>query len=169
MIRLGGYLGVLITIFLFSCTTNYYIVRHAEKANSTLDTPLSSAGFNRADDLRDYLTGKGIDNIYISQYLRTRQTAQPTADHFGLTPVDYDVPSEFPNLITKLKTHGDNRSILIVNHSNTVPVIIDSLMKSPQGITIPESDFDNIYKVTVSRFLSVNRTFSQATYGQPTN
>ena len=153
----------------FGCTTNYYVVRHAEKANSSSNTPLSAAGLQRAEDLKDYLADKGIDNIYTSQYLRTQQTAAPTANQFGLTAVEYDVPAELSNLITKLKSHGDNRSVLVVNHSNTVPVIIDSLMKSPQGITISETDFDNIYKVKVSRFLSVNRSLIQGTYGQPTN
>jgi broad specificity phosphatase PhoE len=152
-----------------SCTTHYYIVRHAEKANSTSDTPLSSAGETRANDLKDFLADKNIKNIYVSNYQRTQQTAQPTADANNIVPVIYNAPGEFDQLITRLKSHGDNRSILVVNHSNSVPQIVDSLMKAPQGIVIPESDFDNIYHVKVSRALSVNRRLFRLTYGQPTN
>ncbi len=160
---------VIFIVGLSSCTTHYYIVRHAEKANSTSNTPLSGAGETRADDLRDYLADKGIDNIYVSQYLRTQQTAEPTATLTGLTHVVYDVPSQSANLITQLKTHGDNRSILVVNHSTTVPNIIDELMNAPQGIVIQESEFDNIYHVRVKRCLSTTRHFNQINYGQPTN
>ena len=159
-------LAALLLLFLSSCTTNFYIVRHAEKANATPDTALSAAGFQRAQDLADYLSDKGIDNVYTSQYLRTQQTAQPTADAAGKVPVVYEIHAQFDDMITQLKSHKDNRSILVVNHSNTVPDIIDALMESPQGIVIPENDFDNIYHVKIKRATNSVRIFTPLTYGQ---
>ena len=163
---------IFIAICMFSlsaCTTTYYISRHAEKLNSTSNTPLSTSGHARAQALKNTLSSKGIDNIYVSNYLRTQQTAQPLTTSTGISMVEYDAtPQGIQNLITRLKSHGDSRQILVVNHSNYVPVIIDSLMKSPQNIYIPENEFDNLYIVKVHRGLRVTRRFSQINYGVTT-
>ena len=160
---------VIFTLSIASCTTNYYVVRHAEKTNAPQNPPLSQAGLDRAVDLKEFLEDKGVDNIYVSQLTRTQQTAQPTANSTGITPVVFNVPTQNQALINQLQTHTDNRTILVVNHSNTVPNIVDALMQSPQGIVIPESDYDNLYHVRIKRFGSPKYKLTQLTFGQPTN
>src|SRR4051812_10848804 len=82
--------------------THYYIVRHAEKADPMADDPsLSDSGFERARTLSDTLAGKQINRIYVSDKIRTQQTAQPTAERFGLQPVIIPKP-ETNQLITQL-------------------------------------------------------------------
>jgi broad specificity phosphatase PhoE len=152
-------------ITLSSCTTTYYISRHAEKANSSGNTPLSTAGFARADALRDTLINKGIDNIFVSTALRTQQTAAPTAQAISITPV---IEGSTQDLIQRLKNMRDQRQVLVVGHSNTVPQIIDALMDSPQNIQISENEFDNLFIIRVARNVSINRTLLQRTYGVPT-
>jgi broad specificity phosphatase PhoE len=73
----------------------WYILRHAEKEwggyyNSKLrhqDEPISQKGREQADKLVAYFSDKEISKIYISAYLRTRQTVAPLARHFNLLPM----------------------------------------------------------------------------------
>ena len=163
------FLCLIFSLALSACTTNLYFVRHAEKADASPNTALSTAGHQRAEDLRDFMEARSIDNIYTSNYLRTQQTAQPTIDALNITPVIYQQPAQFQELIDQLKAHRDNRSVLVVHHSNTVPVLIDELMEASQGIVIPESDYDNIYHIKIKRTNGESRVLQHFTYGQITN
>jgi broad specificity phosphatase PhoE len=70
-----------LVLSLSSCyTSKIYIVRHAERLDQSADTPLSAAGHQRAKDLAEKLGKENIDSIFVSNYQRTRQTAQPLAD-----------------------------------------------------------------------------------------
>ena len=150
-----------------SCTTTYYVVRHAEKANNTADTPLSAEGHARAQALRDTLISKNIGRIFVTNYQRTQQTAEPLATEMSITPtvIDGNLTTQ---LVQQLKAINGG-SVLVVGHSNTVPVIIDSLMESSQNVTISETDFDNLFKVIVTKNDDeIIRDFIHLTYGVPT-
>ncbi len=151
-----------------SCTTTYtntyYIVRHAEKADSTRDTQLSAEGHARAEALRDALISKDIRQIFVTNYQRTQQTAAPLATELGITPTEV-FANQTTQLVQQLNAiNGGN--ILIVGHSNTVPLIIDGLMESPQKVMITEKDFDNLFKVEITKNKDeTTRNFTQLTYG----
>jgi broad specificity phosphatase PhoE len=74
--------------------TTFYIVRHAAKERGDFfnprlhhqDEPISSLGQIAAQKLCAYFDGKAIAAIYISEYQRTRQTAEPVARQLHLTP-----------------------------------------------------------------------------------
>ncbi len=151
----------IILLTISSCSCTYYVVRHADKGADGL---LTQDGFDRADDLWQELADKKIDAIYTTQVQRTQQTAQTVVDSTGLTPI---VIQSFntPDLISNLRGTS-KKSILVVGHSNTVPVIVDSLMVSPQGIVIPETDYDNLFIIKVSRGTSISRRLTRATYGE---
>lgn len=144
-----------------ACTTYYYVVRHAEKADNSANPPLSVAGQQRARDLRDSLAGKGIDSIFTSTFIRTRQTAEPLATLLNKTVrVHGGTPDE---LVADLKAIK-NKAVLVVGHSNTVPVIVNGL----SGQTIPvidENDFDNMYIIRVKKGLGTQRSLRHITYG----
>jgi broad specificity phosphatase PhoE len=154
-----------ISILFFSCsTTTYYLVRHAEKADSSSDPTLSSAGIVRANALKDVLSSKNISSIYVTNYQRTQQTAAPLATASGITPTIITASST-STLIAALRTTKGNRRVLVVGHSNTVPQVIDSLMKSPQHILIADDDFDNFYIVSIRHGLSTKKKLDSMTYG----
>lgn len=118
---------VVAILFLFSCrATNYYVVRHAERASSTnmsSDVPLSDAGTQRAQALKQALEREGIKHIFSTNYVRTKSTAQPLADAINVPVEIYDPrDTTFPG---KLKTMKGN--ILIVGHSNTVDELVNGL------------------------------------------
>jgi len=149
---------------LSSCTTTFYLVRHAEKANRTSDTPLSAAGHARAEALRDTLVSKNIEQIFVTNYLRTQQTAAPLATHLSITPTE-TFANQTSQLVQQLRAIN-GKNVLVVGHSNTIPVIIDSLMRSPQNVRITETDFDNLFKVKIKKSDNTTRQFTRLTYGE---
>src|SRR3990170_2223791 len=67
--------------------TTVILVRHAEKVSLDDDSPLSVTGVERAKELARVLSGVKVDAIYTTQYKRTKDTALPTAEALGVTPV----------------------------------------------------------------------------------
>ncbi len=75
--------------------TTLYIVRHAAKERGDFfnprlrhqDEPISAQGQIAAQKLCSYFDGKAITAIYISEYQRTRQTAEPVAQQLQLMPI----------------------------------------------------------------------------------
>ena len=72
-----------------------YLVRHGRKVKSTgnqfynetlsiMDDPLSDEGKKDAERLAEYFKNIDIKKIFVSQYVRTYQTAEPTALQKGL-------------------------------------------------------------------------------------
>ncbi|HOY31183.1 MAG TPA: phosphoglycerate mutase family protein [Bacteroidales bacterium] len=150
-------------LLIMSCqTTTIYLVRHAEKKNETDTSSLTGKGVTRSYALRDTMLKKNIRHIYVSTARRTQLTARPTADTLHLTPIIYPGTQ---SLIDSLQTYRISTNIFVVAHSNTIPVIIDSLMKAPQHL--PYADFDDFYTVKISWGNEVTRTLKKTTYGPP--
>jgi hypothetical protein len=59
------------------------VVRHAERENATDDSPLSKAGQLRAVDLLQELKDAGVTKIFVSDKIRTQDTARPLANFLG--------------------------------------------------------------------------------------
>jgi len=65
-------------------TTTFILVRHAEKADATPESPLSAAGRERARALVDALAPLGVTAIYCPALRRNRETVQPLSEHLGV-------------------------------------------------------------------------------------
>ena len=65
-------------------TTTYILVRHAEKANLSPESPLNAAGRQRALALADTVGPMGISAIYCPALRRNKETVQPLAGRLGL-------------------------------------------------------------------------------------
>jgi broad specificity phosphatase PhoE len=97
----------------------FYIIRHAEKEigsyfNPSLrhhDEPISANGRLQAEKLAEFFARKPISAIYISQYLRTAQTAAPTASRLGLSPIVDPRLNEFDNGCFEGMSHEDIQQI----------------------------------------------------------
>ncbi|HST23313.1 MAG TPA: phosphoglycerate mutase family protein [Blastocatellia bacterium] len=139
--------------------TTVFLVRHAEKAaEPRQDPPLLESGNTRAQELARILEPVGIKAIYTSQFLRTRQTAEPLAKHLGITATVLEIkmnpakPKEiseqsYKDIVEKIYEHpGD--AALVVGHSNTVPEVIKMLGGDVAPI-IDEKNFDDLFVVTV--------------------
>lgn len=128
-------------------TTTIYLIRHAEKADTTADTNLSEAGKERAVRWMEYLVANRIDAIYTSPYNRTRQTVKPLADGLKIKVKEYD--PKVMNLFTLAEKHH-NQTIVIVGHSNTIPGHINKLLGENIYPDIDEETFGNLYVITIS-------------------
>ncbi|MGZ3839683.1 MAG: phosphoglycerate mutase family protein [Flavisolibacter sp.] len=123
-------------IFISCRTRTYFVVRHAEKASvatMTNDVPLSAAGKQRSEALRDQLRHRHIRWIYATNFQRTRSTAQPLADAEHLRILLYD-PRD-TSFVNRVKKQGRG-NVLIVGHSNTV----DDLVNQLEGKRVLEGD-----------------------------
>jgi broad specificity phosphatase PhoE len=147
--------------FWFSPVTTVILVRHAERLNSSDTTSISEIGMERAQALAHVLRASGLTRVYVSEKARTLQTAGPTAAAFGVTPVQITA-NEAGRYADSVKAHrGD--VILIVGHSDTIPEIIGKLgISSPPSI--PSSEFDHLFVVSVFRFRS---TLTHLKFGNP--
>jgi broad specificity phosphatase PhoE len=137
-------------------TTTIIFVRHAEKAVEPADDPgLSEAGQLRVAELtrqlKDADVVAGIDAVYSTPFRRTQETAQPIADALDLPIRTYDPSDTEAVLETILKEHK-GKIILVVGHSNTVPVLIANLGASKKVPPIHENEYDNIYLISIPWF-----------------
>ena len=136
-------------------TTKYIIVRHAEKdttlANAKLmasDPPLNSIGETRALSLADKLKDHKINQIYSSNYKRTKATASPIAKAQNLNVAIYD-PRNLDAFATQLlSSENTGKTILIVGHSNSSPKLVNLLIKQDQYKDLDESIYDTYWIVT---------------------
>jgi phosphohistidine phosphatase SixA len=126
------------------------LVRHAEKKivpPENKDPDLSPAGLERAEELARMFGGAGVTAIYATQYKRTQQTVKPLADKLGLT-VNQVEAKETAELVKQIRARGAGQVIFIAGHNNSVPEII-AAMGGPKMPIIPETEYDNLYILTV--------------------
>jgi phosphohistidine phosphatase SixA len=122
-----------------------YIVRHAERADQSADSRLSSDGIKRASSLSRMLADAGITHIFTSEARRTIDTASPLASAAHLTPRQLPA-ADVAALAAAVTALGPRDRALVVGHSNTVPELLRALhVDTP--ITIADSDFANLFIV----------------------
>lgn len=147
-------------VLLLCCTASataqqtIFLVRHAERADTpasgtaamtapVTDPPLSVAGHARAAHLAAMLRSAGVQHIFTTEFLRTRQTAAPAAqalklDMTAVSSKDVDA------LLAGMTTARGN--MLVVGHSNTVPEILKRLGLK-ETVTIADDEYDNLFIV----------------------
>lgn len=165
-------LPVLAVLLLASCTRTYYVVRHAEKNEAatggvtTNATPLSDSGQERANALRDSISNKSIKYVFTTNTVRTRSTGRPTALASGADTILYATPNadSTTKFIARLKRIKSN--VLIVGHSNTVNDIVNGLTGA-QSVPndLQEHQFDNLFVIRYTTFLSTSKKFTWKKYG----
>ena len=128
-------------------TTTIYLIRHAEKADSSKNPNLSDQGAMRASHWDDIFSAIHFDAIYSTNYNRTQQTAEPTALTQKVNVTIYD-PKDFS--LAKIRAAHEGKNILIVGHSNTIPALVNQLIGTKQYPDIEETVFGNLYIVTIN-------------------
>jgi len=130
-----------------------FVVRHAERAATddpnagtrmmADDPPLAPAGKARAARLATMLAPAGIQEIYTTEFQRTRQTAAPLADKLKIKPVMAPAKDPAP-LITQLRKGKGN--VLVVGHSNTIPDLLRKLGVK-EDVRIGDDQYDDVFLV----------------------
>ncbi len=121
-----------------------FLTRHAERADQSSDSLLSSAGKIRAKRLAEILKDSKITQIFTSEKKRTILTAAPLAALLHLQPTR--VPAnDIPGLVARVRAAGPHDRLLIVGHSDTVPEIMSRLGVPPPPIVIGDTEFNNLF------------------------
>jgi phosphohistidine phosphatase SixA len=89
-----------------------------------------------------------IEYVHSSDYVRTRDTATPSAAEFGVEVDLYD-PRDLPALVEKLRGTGGRH--LVVGHSNTTPSMTELLGGEPGSAIEEGGEYDRLYIVTIGR------------------
>ena len=150
--------ALLVVGWLWNATdiTTVILVRHAEKMPEPADDPgLSGQGAYRSKALAGWLRESGIEHIYVSNYLRTKETAIPVAETTG-APVHEWPAGDVKGLVDVLQSDHRGQTVLVIGHSNTVPEIVRGL--GGELSDIEELDYSRLIIVTDSGFRRVRVT-----------
>jgi phosphohistidine phosphatase SixA len=129
-------------------STTVVLVRHAERLSDERDPGLSEIGIAHADRLADILERAGIAAIYVSEARRTRETAAPVAARTGVEPQVIGA-ERHQRLLRRLKWRHRSEVVLVVGHSNTVPLIAAGL-GAEIGVVDAE-DYSGLWIISYSR------------------
>jgi len=136
-----------------------YLVRHAERADEPRqDPPLTEKGALRSQELARILSNANIKAIITSQFLRTKQTAEPVAKqaNVAVTSISLSSNPSNPRMISEQSTaevtnkilERGGESVLVIGHSNSIPDVIKMLGGDVSPV-IDEKKFDDLFVVTV--------------------
>jgi probable phosphoglycerate mutase len=152
-VRLGAALllllaaGALVVVGWLRCgvPTTLFIVRHADRAGA--DDALAPAGVARALELAHVLAREPLAAIYHSDTRRTRDTASPLAQAFGLAPLERPALA-VEALVEEILAEHRGKRTLVVAHSNTAVQIITAA-GGPVLSNIADEEFDNLFVLDV--------------------
>lgn len=128
----------------------YYLIRHAEKVRTDPKNPnpsLNIDGMMRAKRWAAFFAPIRLDAIYITKYIRTKQTVSLIAQQKMISPTMYDPNTVYSDDFLK-NTNGKN--VLIVGHSNTIPHFVNQLIGEDKYEEMDDSDNATLYKVTLN-------------------
>jgi phosphohistidine phosphatase SixA len=124
-----------------------YLVRHADKVSDDTDAPLSEAGHRRAACLAETLADAHVQQIFISDLQRTRQTAAPLAQKLHLEPIA--IPLSKPDELIQAIRSSKAASALVVWHDATLPMILRAL-GGPEVTPIAHTEYDRLFILTLT-------------------
>jgi phosphohistidine phosphatase SixA len=128
--------------------TTVWIVRHAEKDTSfvnRMNPDLTVVGMQRAKDLAAYLQQENIVKIFSTDTKRTKQTAT----YFNV-PLEIYNPKNVTTILDFINPAKQDKSVLIVGHSNTVLETIEALGGIRPLTQLSDDDYDYLFKVVLA-------------------
>ncbi|NJN77157.1 MAG: histidine phosphatase family protein, partial [Saprospiraceae bacterium] len=107
--------------------TTIILVRHAEKVkDNTANPALTTEGELRAIKLAYMLREESVAAVFSTDYERTLKTAEPTAQFHELKVQKY-LPQNQELFLENVLKQYRGKTVLIVGHSNTVPMMLNVL------------------------------------------
>ncbi len=149
--------------------TTVIVVRHAEKAAQPAgDPPLTAEGRARAEALAIALKGAGVTAVITTQWLRSRQTGDPTALEFRAMREPLATTSPVANhakAVAEAVLQHAGGTVLVVGHSNTAADIVAAL-GADRPAELCDDEYDAMFIVTLRG--PGDATVVKARYGKPT-
>ncbi len=150
-------------------TTTVIFVRHADRAvEDGENSGLSAAGQARAEELVRVLVDvdvvAGPDAIFATQYRYTQETADPLAKRLHL-PVQVVDVTDVEGLIERILSDFKGKVVLVITHTEPLPVLIRELHGSKKVPSIAPEEYDNLYIVSIPWYGKVKTL--RLKYGEP--
>lgn len=150
-------------------TTTVIFTRYAERElDAGSNSGLSAAGQARAEELARVLGDAdvvaGVDAIFATQYRYTQETAEPLARRLRL-PVQVVDITDVKGLLKRILREYKGRIVLVVTHSEPLPVLIRRLQGSKKVPPLAATEHDNLYIVSIPWYGKVKTL--RLKYGKP--
>ncbi len=131
-----------------SDTRIVFIVRHGDTDPAAgRDPDLTEQGRARAARLARVLADEPLGAVYVTDTARSRQTAVPLAGARGIEPGVYPA-TDTESLSDSIQALPEGAGVLVVAHSNTVPMLIARL-GGPKLPDLAHDDFSRLYAVVL--------------------
>jgi len=146
------------------------LVRHAEKVDASADPVLSEAGQRRAVDLAVALSDSDLTHVLTSPLQRTRLTARPAAEAHAINPegISFEGGTEahVRRVAERIRSLPDDAVVLVVGHSNTVPLIAGALGETGPS-EMADCEYDRLTVISVEDDGDSPAVITR--YGEPAN
>ncbi len=129
--------------------STFYFIRHAEKDRSdptNLNPELSQEGLGRAMRWERIFSDIVLNDIYSTDFERTRMTAAPIAISQNLNIINYD-PSKVN--VEEFKALHKGHNVLVVGHSHTIPDFVNKMLGEDKYQIIEDYDFSSLFIVCI--------------------
>ncbi len=155
--------GLIVTLILLANSsvvfaaepTTVFLIRHTEKDLTTKHDPeLTEAGRMRAQQLADMLQYVPLVAVYSTDTKRTVQTAMPLATNAALEIQKYAV-GDLQEIDWQQLYAG--QAVAVIGHSNTIPKLVNALIKDQRFEDLDESDYDSVFIVTMGEQSTATR------------
>jgi len=154
-------LAVVVTSFINTAyaETHMYFIRHADIDLDSGIKQLTPAGEQRSHDLVNAMNGVLLTHIFVTDYPRTLDTAEPISKSRNMEAelIPYRVKRTIGPMINALKSIPDGSSVLIVANSGNLFEIMSGMgvatndsMPCDTNKCFDIEAFDNIWHVTIS-------------------
>jgi phosphohistidine phosphatase SixA len=119
------------------------LIRHADVPAGGGDRALNAAGRARAKELRHVLRDAHVESIFVTEFRRTQQTAEPLAAQLGIVPAVID-QVDVAVLTDKIRNLPAEAVALVIGHTTTLPDISAGLGGPPLPAIGP-TEFDRLF------------------------
>ena len=129
--------------------SEFFLIRHAEKERTDLQNKnpnLNEKGKLRALKWAEVFKNIEFDKIYSTNYHRTLETVMAISKKSKKEILIYS-PSKIN--YGKFLSDNNNNKVLIVGHSNTIPVFVNRLIKQNFYGQINDTNNSNLYIVKI--------------------
>jgi phosphohistidine phosphatase SixA len=103
---------------------------------------LSAKGKTRAECLAQTLRDAGIKTVLVTNFERTRQTAEPLISEPHAKTVTFDSKA-YDQIAAAANTAARSGNVLVVGHSNTIPTLMTTF-HTPK-VTIASDAYDQLF------------------------
>ncbi len=129
--------------------TKIILFRHAEKGNDGTNNPdLNFIGEERAKKIAFILEDFNIDKIYATPFIRTEKTVSVLATQKNIEITNYDAKDQ--SFASSLLKNGNGKTIVIVGHSNSIPMLVNKLIGKEIYKELSETEYGKFWMLTFS-------------------